>query len=132
MTVLPSLLPSGSETSLAIELPSLRPGQHPTALAVSGQGVRELSSRRVGQVGDETRWRVRIRVETPPGPLELVLVAQYADGDSVPVLQTLTVVPRPAKPGSGAPVIPLAAGFGVLLAGTLALFYFKKKSRAAC
>ena len=132
VSVVPTLLPSGAETTLAIELPSLRPGQQPTALTVSGQGVRELSSRRVGRIGEETRWRVRVLVESSPGPLDLVLVARYADGGSVPVLQTLTVVPRPAEPGSDAPVVPLVAGLAALLAGTLAFFYFKKKSRAAC
>ena len=133
MSVLPSLLPSGVETTLAIELPSLRPGHQPTALTVSGPGVQELSSRRVGRFGEETRWRVRIRVETPPGPLPLLLDARFADGRSVPVLQTLTVVPRTAERDSdGAPVVPLAAGFGVLLLGTLALLHFKRKSRPAC
>ena len=129
--VLPSLLPSGAETTLAIELPSLRPGQRPTALAVSGQGLQELSSRRVGLSGEETRWRVRVRVEAAPGPLELQLVARYADGRSVRVPQTLTVVPAAAEPDSGTPVTPLAAGLAVLVAGTLAVVYFKKKSRAA-
>ena len=130
MSVLPSLLPSGAETTLAIELPSLRPGQRPTALAVSGKGLRELASRRVGQSSEETRWRVRVRVEAAPGPLELALVARYADGASVRVLQTVTVVPAAAEPGSGGLSLPLALGFAALVAGTLAFLYFKKKSRA--
>jgi hypothetical protein len=132
VSVRPSLLPSGTETTLAVELPGLRPGQQPTALSVSGQGVQELSSRRVGRIGDETRWRVRVLVETEPGPLDLVLVARYADGGSVPVLQTLTVVPATEQPASGAPVVPLALGFAALVLGTLAFLHFKKKSRAAC
>ena len=133
VSVRPSLLPSGVETTLAIELPSLRPGYQPTSLAVSGPGVRELSSRRVGRLGEETRWRVRIRVDTQPGPLALVLDARFADGRSVPILQTLTVVPGTAERDSGgAPVAPVAAGFAALVLGTLALLYFKRKSRPAC
>ena len=134
--VLPSLVPSGAETTLAIELPSLRPGQRPTALAVSGRGLQQLSSRRVGRSGEETRWRVRVRVEAAPGPLELVLVTRFADGASVRILQTLTVVPAAAEPRSGPPAAALAAGLAAglaaLVAGTLAFVYFKKKSRAAC
>ena len=75
---------------------------------------------------------MRVRVEAAPGPLELALVARYADGASVRVLQTLTVVPPATEPGSGPPLAPLAAGLAALVAGTLAFVYFKKKGRAAC
>jgi hypothetical protein len=129
--VLPSLLPSGAETTLAIELPSLRPGQRPTALAVSAPGLQELSSRGIGRSGQESRWRVRVRVEAAPGPLELALVASYADGGSVRIVQTLTVVPAAVEQDSRAPLALLAAGFAALVAGSLAFLYFKKKSRAA-
>lgn len=132
VSVLPSLLPSGAETTLEIELPSLRPGRQPTALAVSGQGLEQLSARRVGPSGGETRWRVRVRVDAAPGPLALALAARYADGGSVRVVQTLTVVPAAAEPDSDPPVGTLAAGLAALVAGTVAFVYFKKKSRAAC
>ena len=132
VSVRPSLLSSDAETTLAIELPGLRPGHQPTSLAVSGPGVQVLSSRRVGRLGEETRWRVRVRVETAPGPLALTLVAGYADGRSVPIQQTLTVIPGTADRDSGAPVLPLAAGLAALLLGALGLLYFKRKSRLAC
>jgi hypothetical protein len=136
VSVRPALLPSGTETTLTIEIPGLRRDHDPNALTVSGPGVRMLSSRPAGRLGQESRWLVRVRVETEPGPLPLELVARYPDGESVPVLQTLTVVPAVAAsgqgPGSGAPVLAIAVALAALLAVVGVLFHFRKKSRAAC
>ena len=134
VNVAPTLVVTGKETLLRIELPVLRPGRQPTALDVSGPGVSQLSSAPSGLLGVESRFRVRVRVETEPGPLPLLLLARYDDGQTVRIRQTLTVVPPEAGSDSGAPVL-LWAGVvaGLLLAtgGALAFLNFKKKSRTA-
>jgi hypothetical protein len=136
VNVRPTLLVSGQETLLRIELPELRPGQQPTALDVSGPGVRQLGSSRSGFFGEEPRFRVRVRVATVSGPLPLVLLARYGDGQTVRIAQTLTVLPPGVRADSGAsPLLWVGIAAAVLLAGTggaLALLNFKKKSRTAC
>ena len=110
--VSPRVLEAGRATTLRVELPQLRPGGPPSALAVSGAGVRQLSVEPTGLAGVESRWRARVRVDTAPGPLTLVLRAQFADGASVEVRQAVTVVPARARAG---PAVP-----GGLLAGLAA------------
>jgi hypothetical protein len=131
VNVRPTLVVRGEETQLRIELPDLRPGRAPTRLDVSGPGVEQVSSSAIGLSGPESRWRVRVRVTTEPGPLPLLLHARYADGRTVRIGQTLTVVPRGASAGSGPPWL-LLGGIGaglVLAAGTaFAALNFKKKS----
>lgn len=133
--VRPTLLVTGNETVLRVELPQLRPTQEPIGLDVSGPGLRQLSSAPSGAFGAEPRFRVRVRVETDPGPLPLLLLVRYQDGQTVRVRQTLTVVPPDGNADSGAPVLLWAAiAAAVLLAaggGALALLNFKKKSRTA-
>lgn len=132
VSVRPALLESGEEAELRIELPGLRPGQGPTALDVSGPGVRQLSSSRSVRLGEETRWHVRVQVNTQPGPLPLVLLARYSDGRAVTVRQTLTVLPATAEQDSGTPILALTVGLVALLAGVVSLLHFKKRSRADC
>ncbi|HZG34255.1 MAG TPA: hypothetical protein VEY87_00260 [Gaiellaceae bacterium] len=107
--VAPGVLESGREVVLEIELPLLRPGPPPTSLAVSGRGVRQLAADAAGRVGRETRWRVRVRVDAEPGPLQLLLRASFADGRSVDVRQSLTVVPARDPNGSPLPEVAAAA-----------------------
>ena len=134
VNVQPTLVVTGKETVLRIELPELQPGRRPTALDVAGPGVSQLSSAPSGLLGLESRFRVRVRIETEPGPLPLLLLARYDDGQTVRIRQTLTVVPPEAGADSGAKV-PLWAGIlagGLLATGaTLAFLNFKKKSRTA-
>jgi hypothetical protein len=135
VNVRPTLLVAGDETVLRIELPQLRPTQEPTGLDVSGPGVRQLASAPSGLLGAESRFRVRVRVETEPGQLPLLLLVRYRDGQTVRIRQTLTVLPPAAGAESGAPVVLLAGiAAAVLLAGggaALAFRNFKKKSRTA-
>ena len=135
VNVRPTLLVAGDDTVLRIELPQLRPTQEPTGLDVSGPGVRQLSSASSGPFGAESRFRVGVRVESEPGPIALLLLVRYRDGQTVRIRQTLTVLPSEAGGDSGAPVL-LWAGIAaaVLLAGgggALAFLNFKKKSRTA-
>ena len=83
VNVRPTLLVAGNETLLRIELPDLRPGRQPTGLDVSGPGVRQLSSEPSGLFGLESRFRVGVKVEAEPGPLPLLLLVRYADGQTV-------------------------------------------------
>jgi hypothetical protein len=134
VSVRPTLLVAGAETLLRIELPALRPGQNPTALDLSGPGVSQRSSASAGRLGEESRWRVRVRVDSEPGPVPVVLHARYADGQTVAIRQTLTVVPPEASRDSGTSrllIAGLVAGLLVAVIGALALFNFKKKSRSA-
>ena len=107
--VTPGVLESGREVVLEIELPLLRPGPPPTSLAVSGRGVRQLAADAAGRAGVETRWRVRVRVDAEPGPLQLLLRASFADSRSVDVRQSLTVVPTRDSNGSSVPEVAAAA-----------------------
>ena len=111
VSVRPGLLESGRTTTLRIELPELRPGQPPSALDVSGSGLRMLESSSAGRLGEESQWRVRVAVETEPGPLDLVLSARYPDGRSVVVRQPVTVLPaRSTATSSNWPVIAVILG----------------------
>lgn len=126
----PALLSSPSETVLRIELPGLRSGRDPAALDVSGPGVRVLSSDRSGSLGDESRWRVRVRIETAPGPLPLVLVARYADGRSVTIRQTVTVIPARTTDTSGTPFLTIVAAIvGLLAVATVLLLVGRSRTR---
>ncbi len=133
VSVLPSLLPSGREVVLRIELPGLRPGFEPTGLDVTGDGISTLTTAQSGRIGEESRWRVRVDVATPPGPLELLLVARYADGRSITVRQTVTVVP-PAEAvasGSSGHTLLWAAGAGAaVLLGVGALVGLRRRAAA--
>jgi hypothetical protein len=122
--VRPGLLESGREVELRVELPELRPDAAPTGLAVAGDGVRQLSSRPAGRAGEETRWRVRVLVTAAPGPTTLRLQARFADGRSVVVRRTVTVVPPSGSDDTGTPVAAIAAavvGLGAVLGAAVLL-----------
>ena len=93
MSIQPRLVERGNATELLVELPLLRPGAPPERLEVEGRGVELLSTGLQAKVGTETRWNVRLRADAPPGNVELILRALYADGGSVEVQDALTVVP---------------------------------------
>ena len=121
--VRPGLLEAGQEVELRVELPELRPDATPTRLDVSGPGVQQLSTRGAGRSGEETRWRVRVLVTAQPGPTALLLHARFADGRSVEVRRSVTVVPAQAE-ASGGPVAVFAAaavGLGALLGAAILL-----------
>ena len=81
-----------------------------------------LSSSLVGLVGTETHWNVRLRVSpaVPVGDLLLVLRAFFADGKSIDVDGTVTVVPPTPIPSEAEP-FPWLAGQPVTV--TLGLVY---------
>lgn len=122
--VRPGLLESGREVELRVELPELRPDAAPTTLEIAGEGVRQLSSRPAGRAGEETRWRVRVLVTASPGPTTLSLRARFADGRSVVVRRTVTVVPPSGSGDTGTPVAAIAAavvGLGAVLGAAVLL-----------
>jgi hypothetical protein len=122
--VSPGLLESGREVELRVELPELRPDAAPTGLDIAGAGVRQLSSRPAGRAGEETRWRVRVLVTAAPGPTALRLQARFADGRSVVVRRTVTVVPPSGSDDTGTPVAAIAAavvGLGAVLGAAVLL-----------
>jgi hypothetical protein len=114
----PRLVEQGRVVDLAVELPVLRPGAAPVRLEVEGPGVQVLSSRPAGVANGETRWIVRARIDSPPGPLAVVLRAVYPDGAAVEVKDSVTVVP--ASGGEGGPRWWLVLA-GVVLAGGVAV-----------
>jgi len=122
LEITPGLLESGRDVVLRVELPELRPGDLPTSLAVSGEGVRQLDSEAAGAFGRETRWRVRIHVGAAPGPVELLLTAGFADGSTVEVRRGVTVVP-PNGDDDGLPLAAAAfAALGLLSLVAAAVF----------
>jgi len=125
--VRPRLVESGVETVLRIELPQLRAGAAPKRLEVEGEGIEVLSTRLQGVAGPETVWSVRVRTDSPPGRILLILRAVYSGGASVEVDDTLTVVP--ASEMSSFPWFGVAAG--VLLALSLALVLLRIIRRKA-
>ena len=133
VSVSPGLLESGRTTTLRIELPELRPGRPPSALDVAGSGLRMLESSSAGRLGEESRWRVRVAVETEPGPLELVLTARFPDGRSVVVRQTVTVLPASSAAGSSWPVLAATVGILALLGAVAALALVRRaRGRTRC
>lgn len=129
LVIEPGLLPSGQDVDLRIEVPELRPGEPPTSLAVSGEGIRQLRSRPVGRFGQETRWEVRVHVAAAPGPTELLLQAGFADGSTVEVRRVVTVVPAQSD-DDGLPVA--AAAFAALgLVGLVAAAVILRRPRRA-
>ena len=108
----------GETTDVLVELPQLRPGSPPSELEVEGEGIEVRSSRLESTVGSETQWLVRLRADTDPGVVPLVLRAVYGDGRSVEVDERLTVAPAPEASGfPWAGVVGgalLAAGFALL------------------
>jgi hypothetical protein len=120
--VRPRLVERGRVAELVVELPRLRPGGPPKRLDVEGAGVEVLSTGLRALVGSETQWDVRLRADSEPGRVPLVLRAVYADGKSVEVKDALTVVPA-AQEGSF-PWVAAGAGVALVLgasAGALAL-----------
>lgn len=119
--VQPRLVEQGKEAVLRIELPQLRAGAPPVRLEVEGAGVTAVASRLLGVASAETRWSVRVRIDSAvaPGELLLVLRALFADGESVEVDGAVTVVPSAAVPADSFPWLGVAAGVTVAL--TLAL-----------
>ena len=128
VNVRPGLVESGQPATLRIELPELRPGLTPSALDVSGPGLRMLASSSTGRIGEESRWRVRVDVQTEPGPLNLVLSARYPDGRSVVLRQTVTVLPDDSAASSSWPVLPAVVGVLAVL-GAVAGFAFVRRAR---
>lgn len=129
VSVSPGLLETGREATLQIELPELRPGPPPTALDVFGPGIRTLESTSVGRLGEESRWRVRVRVLAEPEPLALSLRAGYEDGRSVTVRQTVTVLPASAAAESARPVLAAAAAGLALVAMLAAMIVLRRRRR---
>ena len=75
----------------------------------------------------EPVWSVRIRANGPPGVTPLVLRAVYADGSSVEVDQTLTVIPAPEGAGFPWPGAAAAVFLAVAFAGT-GLYLARRKA----
>ena len=115
--VRPRLVEEGTASALRIELPRLRPGAPPVRLEVAGDGVTVLAAGLDGVVRGETLWNVQVRLDAEPGVVAVVLRAVYADGRSVEVRETLTVVPAAEEPGLPWPV---AIG-AVVIAASLAV-----------
>ena len=120
--VRPGLLESGTEVELFVELPELRPGEPPTSLDVGGPGVRQLSSRPAGRLGQETQWTVRVAVDAEPGPTELLLTASFDDGETVEIRRAVTVVPAAADDGTPAgAVVAAVVALAALVAAAVVL-----------
>jgi hypothetical protein len=130
LSVTPGVLESGEETTLRVELPAFRPRLLPSALEISGEGLQMLSSRPSGQFGGESRWFLRVRVDAVPGPLQLRLLVRYADGHSIEVAQTATVVPSSAGGSSSRLGLWAAGAVVVVLASGGALFGLRRLRRA--
>ena len=86
-------------TDVSIELPQLRPGSAPRSLDVEGAAIDVISSDLQGTSGTDTLWKVRLQATADPGVVPIVLRAVYADGRSVEVDQSLTVVPASEEEG---------------------------------
>jgi hypothetical protein len=123
--VQPRLVEQGETAQLRVELPRLRPGPAPERIEVEGAGIEVLSTRLQGTKGSETVWSVRVRADTPPGEVPLILRAVYAGGEAVVVRDSLTVVPAPE--GSSFPWAAVAGGGLLALALALGLLRLARR-----
>ena len=114
--VRPGVVEAGRAIDLLVELPLLRPGSNPVALEVEGEGLEVRSTRLVDATGGETVWTARIRVDSDPGQLRIVLRAVYADGRSVEVDQVLIVLPGEEKVEDGFPWVAVVVGMTAAMA----------------
>lgn len=134
--VQPRLIEQGKATQLRIELPQLRAGAPPVRLEVEGAGVAMLSSSLVGLAGAETHWNVGLRVSpaVPAGDLLLVLRAFFADGKSIEVDGTVTVVPPTPIPSKAErfPWLWVAAGVTLALGLAIGALLLARRRRSAC
>jgi hypothetical protein len=123
LDVRPGVVEAGRAVDLLVELPSLRPGSNPVALEVEGEGLEVLSTRLVDAVGGDTLWTARVRVDSDPGQLPLLLRAVYADGRSVEVGQALVVLPGEEESSDSFPwlaaVLVVAAAIALAVATLL-------------
>jgi hypothetical protein len=81
----------------------------------------------VGLAGVESRWRVRVRVGAPPGPLTLLLRAEFADGQSVVVRHAATVVPARSGGGTSTALMVGVVAASLAAAGGLALLLARSR-----
>jgi hypothetical protein len=126
LNVQPRLIQQETVTELLVELPRLRPGAPPERLEIEAAGLEVLAIRLREVVGEETRWDVRARTDAPLGTLALVLRAGFADGRTIEVDDTLTVVPpEPSDPFPWVAAI-VGGGLAVGFAAT-ALFLARRK-----
>ena len=118
----PGIVRAGRAVELVVELPRLRAGADPVALELEATGLEVLSTRLVDTVAGDTLWNARVRVDSDPGNLPLVLRAVYRDGRSVEVGQALVVLPAEEAGADGLPwlaaVLVLATAIA-LAVGTL-------------
>ena len=129
LDVRPGVVVSGRAVDLLVELPRVRAGALPVELELEADGLEVLSTRLVDAVRGDTLWSARVRVESKPGTLPLVLRAVFADGRSVEVDHSLVVLPDPGDEGAFPWVAVLigVAGVGAL---TAAAFLFLTRRRA--
>lgn len=127
LNVQPRLVEQARVTDFLVELPRLRPGAPPERLEIEAAGLKVLSSRLREVVGGETRWDVRARADAPPGILALVLRAGFADGGTVEVDDTLTIVP--AEQTDPFPWVAVVVGGGLAVGfAASALFLARRKA----
>jgi len=136
--VRPRLVEQGKATQLRVELPQLRAGPPPVRLEVEGPGVTVLNSSLQGIAGAETVWNVRVRVSpaVPAGDLLLVLRAFFADGKSVEVDGSITVVPgveeAPQEASGAFPWLGVAIGVTLAIALAASVLLLARRRRSAC
>ena len=127
MQILPGVVEQGAVVELRVELSQLRPGPPPSSLELEAPGIASLSTRLEETAGAETRWRARVRADGPAGDVPVVLRAVYADGRTVEVDQTLTIVPAAERPGFPWPAA-IAGTLLVLAFAAVALFLARRKA----
>jgi hypothetical protein len=119
LDVRPGIVQAGTAVELLVELPRLRPGRRPVGLELEADGLEVLSTRLVDAVRTETLWAARVRVDSEPGTLPVVLRAIYSDGRSVDVNASLVVLGDEEESGFAWWKATLAAAVAVGLGGAL-------------
>jgi hypothetical protein len=127
LDVRPGIVQAGAAVDLLVELPRLRPGPRPVGLEIEAAGLQVLSTRLVDAVGADTLWTARVRVDSQPGTLLVVLRAVYADGRSVEVDDSLVVLGDEEGSGFAWWLVALAAAAAVGL-GALVLVVARRRA----
>lgn len=120
------MLEAGRTQTVSVDVPTLPDGRPAERVELDAEGLELVGTpeRTPAASPAETRFRVRVRVDAPEGPLQLTLRARYPARGAVAFPVVVTVVPPATRSSPSTFLVPaLLVGLAglVVLAGFVAL-----------